>query len=97
MTRTGISGHIEHAIAYGGTALMMALAYGERVTFPALALLVLYAGSLEFLQQFSPGRVASMADFAFGAAGTATGILVSVALRRLVATYPAPSKPIPPT
>lgn len=60
MLRTGLSGHVEHVLAYAATALITAMAFSERgLSRIALALLV-YAGGLEFLQRFSPGRTSSI-------------------------------------
>jgi VanZ family protein len=74
MLRTGLSGHLEHALAYTGTAFITATAFAERgLSRIALALLV-YAGGLEFLQRFSPGRTSSIWDFMFSGAGVLMGI-----------------------
>ena len=74
MLRTGLSGHVEHVLAYAGTAFITAMAFAERgLSRIALALLA-YAGSLEFLQLFSPGRTSSIWDFMFSGMGVLMGI-----------------------
>jgi VanZ family protein len=65
MLRTGHSGHVEHVLAYAGTTFLTAMAFAERgLSRLALALLI-FAGGLEFLQRFSPGRTSSIWDFMF--------------------------------
>lgn len=56
MTRTDLGGHIEHVLAYVGTAFLSTAAFGERGISCILFALLTYAGALEFLQRFSPGR-----------------------------------------
>lgn len=77
MVRTGANGRAEHAIAYFGTAVTMALAYRER---PRLLvqffLLVVLAGILEAGQLYAPGRTAALLDFASSSAGAAVGGLL---------------------
>jgi VanZ family protein len=76
MTRTTLSGHAEHFIAYLGTAIILGLTFRKS---PRLAvqcvLLVLYAAILEAGQLYSPGRHASFQDLAFSSAGVVFGDL----------------------
>jgi VanZ family protein len=74
MLRTGFSGHVEHVLAYAGTAFITAMAYSERGLSRIVFALLIYAGALEFLQRFSPGRTSSIWDFMFGGAGVLMGI-----------------------
>jgi len=74
MVRTGLGGHIEHVLAYAGTAAVVAYAYGVRRAPVFTVGLIAYAGVLEFLQRFSPGRVSSIEDFAFSAIGVLLGL-----------------------
>ena len=83
MMRTGLSGRIEHAMAYAGTALIAAMAFGERGLFRLMFALLIYAGSLEFLQRFSPGRTSSILDFVF----SGTGVLLGVGAFALLARW----------
>ncbi|HEY7552883.1 MAG TPA: hypothetical protein VH913_25585 [Hyphomicrobiaceae bacterium] len=66
-----MGGHVEHTVAYAGTTFLAAAAYGGwmRVAASMLA----YAGALELLQHFSPGRTPSLVDYMFSAAGTVIG------------------------
>lgn len=74
MIRTGLSGHVEHVLAYTGTALITAMAFAERGSSRIALALLIYAGGLEFLQLFSPGRTSSIWDFLFSGAGVLIGV-----------------------
>jgi hypothetical protein len=52
MVRTRLGGHIEHAIAYVGTALLLGLSYPAWDWKRIAAALVIYAGSLTFCRIF---------------------------------------------
>lgn len=82
MVRTGVNGRLEHAVAYFGTAVVMALAYRVR---PALAfqaaLLVLLAAVLEIGQLYVPGRHSAVLDFGASSLGCLFGGLVMWAMR----------------
>lgn len=82
MVRTGVGGRIEHAVAYCGTAIVMALAYRER---PRLAvqtlLLVILAAILEIGQLYVPGRSPAFLDFAASSTGAGLGGLLMAAVR----------------
>lgn len=73
MMRTGLSGRVEHLMAYAGTACIAAMAFAERGLFRLILALLIYAGSLEFLQRFSPGRTSSILDFMFSGSGVFLG------------------------
>ena len=78
MVRTGIPGGFEHFLAYAGSSFVAIAAYGRRCRrMRILVLFCVYAGSLEVLQHFSPGRHPAIADFAASAAGTLSGGLVT--------------------
>lgn len=81
MVRTSMGGLAEHAIAYAGTALMSALAYPARV-YRSAVVLVLYAGVLELLQRFSPGRHSALDDWLASSVGVVAGALAAVAALR---------------
>jgi len=75
MVRTRMGGHIEHAVAYAGTAMLLRLGYqawGKQIAVG----LVLYAGLLELLQNFSPGRHPGVSDWLASSAGALMGIAV---------------------
>src|SRR5262245_11476444 len=66
MRRTPLGGHAEHALAYFGTTIVMGLALQRRTRLDVqCALLTSYAAILEVGQLYSPGRHASVGDFAF--------------------------------
>lgn len=72
---TGYQGGLEHAVAYGGTALVATLAY-RRPAWAAGGLFILSL-ILELIQMLIPGRGASVADTLFSTAGAATGALTA--------------------
>jgi VanZ family protein len=83
LVRTGIGGHVEHVIAYAGTAAALAVTYGQRGISRILFAMLIYAGVLEFLQRYSPGRVSSLRDFVFSAAGVLVGLAMVAVCRWL--------------
>jgi VanZ family protein len=82
MLRTGFGGHIEHIMAYLGTALIVASAYASR-RLHIVAGLMAYAGILELLQNFSPGRTPAVEDFAFSSIGVLLGVALFTLADRL--------------
>jgi VanZ family protein len=84
MVRTGIPGQIEHFVAYAGSASIAIFGYGRRGVIRIVGLFWIYAGILEYLQHFSPGRHPSIADFAASALGAFFGGVVGAFLVRLL-------------
>ncbi len=83
MVRTGIPGQLEHFLAYAGSATIAMAGYGRRRgAMRIIGLLWIYAGILEYLQHFSPGRHPSIADFAASALGALCGGLAAALLAR---------------
>jgi len=83
MVRTGIPGQLEHLVAYAGSASIAIAGYGRRRgTALIIGLYWIYAGVLEYLQHFSPGRHPSIADFAASALGAFFGGVVGAFLVR---------------
>ena len=83
MIRTGFPGEFEHFVAYAGSASIAVAGYGARVA-RIVGVFSIYAGLLEYLQNFSPGRAPSIADFAVSAFGALFGALAAaVIVRRL--------------
>lgn len=81
LPRTGLSGKIEHFVAYAGTMLIGGLAWPARSEAPLLiGGLTTYAALMELGQLVAPGRYASFWDFLAGA----IGIAVAAAVLRLV-------------
>jgi VanZ family protein len=74
MVRTGLPGRLEHFVAYAGSAAVAMAGYGaSRGSMQIIGGLWVYAGILEYLQHFSPGRHPSLADFAASAFGAMCG------------------------
>ena len=78
MARTGFPGELEHFVAYAGSAAIAMAGYGRN---GSRLLIVggfwLYAGLLEYLQHFSPGRHPAFLDFAASALGALCGALAA--------------------
>ena len=79
MVRTGFPGGLEHFAAYAGSAAIAMAGYGaSRGAVQIIGGFWLYAGVLEYLQHFSPGRHPSFEDFAASALGALCGGLAIV-------------------
>ena len=91
--RTGLAGQIEHAIAYCGTAAILAFAYQEPARWRMAAGLVVLAGILEVGQLWVPGRTSQFIDFAASSVGALAGVLVGrAAIEALVRWVMRPSR-----
>jgi VanZ family protein len=77
--RTLLPPGIEHAIAYAGTAGLMACAYPRRSIWLIVGALCVYSGALEILQTFSSGRHPGLDGVLWSSAGSIIGGL-SIAL-----------------
>jgi VanZ family protein len=74
MVRTGFPGGLEHFVAYAGSAAIAMAGYRmSRGVAQIIICFWLYAGLLEYLQHFSPGRHPSIGDFAMSALGALCG------------------------
>ena len=83
MVRTDLPGQFEHFIAYAGSAAIRTAGYGRsRGSLPIIGGFWVYAGVLEYLQHFSPGRHPSIADFVASALGAFFGGVVGAFLVR---------------
>jgi hypothetical protein len=81
-----VSRPTEHFVAYAGSAAIAMAGYGvSRGGFQIIGGFWAYAGLLEYLQHFSPGRHPSIADFAASALGALCGGLASALLWRRTA------------
>src|SRR3954453_10050514 len=78
--RTGIPGQIEHAMAYGGTAVLVAIAYPGIPRAYVVVGLGLYAGALEIGQLWVPGRHSAFLDWLASGSGAVIGTFVAGAL-----------------
>jgi VanZ family protein len=87
MVRTGLPGLVEHFVAYAGSAAIAVAGYGaSRGSMPIIGGFWVYAGVLEYLQHFSPGRRPSIADFGASALGALCGgLAIGLVVRRLSA------------
>jgi hypothetical protein len=57
MVRSGLSGRLEHFMAYAGSAAIATAGYGQsRGGMKIIGGFWVYAAILEYLQHFSPGR-----------------------------------------
>jgi VanZ family protein len=83
MVRTGLPGGLEHFAAYAGSAAIAMVGYGRsRGAAWVIAGFWVYAGVLEYLQNFSPGRDVAMADVAISALGALCGVITAGLLWR---------------
>ena len=72
--RTGLPGPAEHVIAYLGTGAILGVALPRYRSLWAIGFLVAYSGLMEFLQDLSPGRDPSIADFLASSVGGLAGV-----------------------
>lgn len=71
-----LPGPAEHAAAYLVLGALSCLLRPSRLSIGAVTLAnLVFAGVLEFLQLFAPGRVAAFGDFAGSATGAIAGML----------------------
>ena len=83
--RSELPAKLEHFVAYSGTAVMCSLAFSKKPhLIGRYLLLVLWAGGLEAAQTFSPGRHASLWDFAVSAFGIICGAATWWLVKRAV-------------
>jgi VanZ family protein len=87
--RTDLPGQIEHIIAYSGATAVAMAGYGlgggaARI----ITCFWLYAATLEYLQNFSPGRNPALVDFAASALGTLCGGVAVILLWRCRSAMP---------
>src|ERR1700751_2320946 len=74
MVRSGLPGRLEHFVAYAGSAAVAMAGDGAgRGSMQISGGFWVYAGILEYLQHFSPGRHPSIEDFAASALGALCG------------------------
>ncbi len=82
IVRTGLPRRLEHVVAYVGSAAIAMLGYGRSfVAVRMIGCFWFYAAALEYLQNFSPGRDAEIADFLASALGVVLGALGVLLLR----------------
>ena len=82
---TGLSGHIEHFIAYGLTASALALGFRSlSFRFEMAGGLALLAGLMEVLQKFVPGRHSALSDAIASSFGGLAGLALGGILYELL-------------
>ena len=82
MVRTNLPGEVEHFIAYAGSAVIAVVGYGWiRGSMRIVGSFCIYAGILEYLQHYSPGRHPAIADFVVSSLGALCGGGAIVLLR----------------
>jgi VanZ family protein len=80
--QSGLSSSLEHLAAYAVTAAAFSFASATQ-RWKILLVLSLYAGILEFLQHYAPGRHARFGDFLMSCAGVFVGVSGAWLLARL--------------
>jgi VanZ family protein len=89
MVRTELPGQLEHFAAYAGSGAIAVAGYGlNRGAVRVIGSFWLYAGILEYLQNFSPGRNPALVDFAASALGAMCGGVAVVLLWRWRSAIP---------
>ena len=85
MVRSGLTGRLEHFVAYAGSAAVAMAGYGaSRGGMQIIGGFCVYAGILEYLQHFSHGRHPAIEDFAASALGALCGgLAIGLLWRRL--------------
>jgi VanZ family protein len=85
MVRTGLSGRLEHFVAYAGSAAIAVAGYGAtRGGMQIIGGFWVYGGILEYLQHCSPGCHPSIGDFVASALGALCGgVAIALLWRRL--------------
>jgi VanZ family protein len=74
----GLSGNEEHALAYLALGILTVIAARKTVsTYKLYAIIIAYAGTLEFLQLFASGRQATVGGFIASALGGILGIALT--------------------
>ncbi len=81
----GTPGQINHAFAYGVTAVALRWAYPRSSSLRTLLLLSVYGCALEGLQNFVPGRSPKVIDALSSGLGAGIGTMAGLGLRTLLA------------
>jgi VanZ family protein len=89
MVRTTLPAPVEHFVAYAWVAAIATAAYiPSRVGVRIIGGLCVYAGILEYIRHFSPGRHPSLGKFAGSVLGALCGGLAVVLLSRRPSDQP---------
>jgi VanZ family protein len=79
---TGVPHGLEHFAIYWATGLAFGLGY-ERQRSSLAILLVVFAGAVELMQLFVPGRHARLSDFIVDAVAVCVGLLTALPMQRI--------------
>jgi len=82
MLRTGVSGRLEHIVAYFISALLWVTGYPRGTPWVIGSALAVYAGVLEVGQIYVPGRHSQVEDFAASCLGVFLIVLPTLWIRR---------------
>jgi VanZ family protein len=82
---TGLAGQIEHALAYFGTAVFLALGFRTmRDRVATISLLVGLAALLELIQRMIPGRHSQFIDWFASSLGAGAGTFAIILIERVL-------------
>jgi VanZ family protein len=88
----GLSGNEEHTLAYLALGILTVIAARKTVsTYKLYAIIVAYAGILEFLQLFASGRQATVGNFIASALGGILGIALATFALKICHGLEAPA------
>lgn len=79
--QTGASGNFEHALAYLAAAMAVGLAWRSSLGWRGPVAFSAFAGLLEIVQIFVPGRHAGIDNWAASTCGAVIGIALAATLR----------------
>jgi VanZ family protein len=89
MVRSVLPAPLEHFVVYAGVAAIAVAGYGpSRGRVRIIGALCVYAGILEYVRHFSPGRHPSIGKFTGSALGVLCGGLAMVLLWRRLSAHP---------
>ncbi len=85
---TGMPGQVEHFLAYFLTAVALGIRFPNSVyRVPITLALCTYAGAMEILQIWIPGRNAQFVDFIASSGGALSGSLVCILTLRFLSWF----------
>lgn len=78
--------HLEHLAIFAATGFAFGLGFDQKRSLLAIYLVV-FAGSVEFLQLFAPGRHARLSDFIVDASSIFGGLITEALIDRIYSRY----------
>jgi hypothetical protein len=88
--RTPLSGGMEHAIAYAGSAALLKLGYPRQALWLIASALFAYSGILEVFQAFVPGRHSEVVGALWSGGGALVGACAAAAILSLGRSWQVP-------